>query len=90
MIHNNYITRLKMNSQACYMLKWFSALDNTYFDDIDAINQFNTYFDYIDAINQLNNLGKKQEKEIDRLKSEVEDFQEKTRSAQNALDSSYK
>ena len=33
---------------------------------------------------------KKQEKELERLKSEAEEYQEKSRSAQNALDSSYK
>ncbi|XP_013402837.1 TATA element modulatory factor isoform X2 [Lingula anatina] len=43
-----------------------------------------------DAINQLNAAVQKQEKEIWKLKSELEDAAEKNRSLQSILDSSYK
>ncbi|CAL1540630.1 unnamed protein product [Lymnaea stagnalis] len=43
-----------------------------------------------DAINQLNSAVQRQEKEISKLKSDLEDAQEKNRGLQAALDNSYK
>lgn len=45
---------------------------------------------FVEAINQLNNHVKKQESEIQRQKSDLEDGQEKIRSMQVTLDNSYK
>lgn len=45
---------------------------------------------YAETINQLQGIVKKQELDIERLKNELEDTQEKARSSQSALDSSYK